>query len=77
MRLLIAEYRKSAKMSVRDLAAASGVSRNHISRLENEGVDVLLSTLCKLAKALGTHPTNLVDWDEKIFWNGHIGGSTK
>lgn len=46
--------------SIRDLAAASGVSINTISRSNNGGT-VKLSTLRKLAEALKVDPAELLE----------------
>lgn len=45
--------------SIRDLAAVSGVSINTISR-SNNGGSVKLSTLRKLAAALGVDPAEII-----------------
>lgn len=45
--------------SIRDLAAASGVSVNTISR-SNNGGSVKLATLRRLAAALGVAPAELI-----------------
>lgn len=46
--------------SIRDLAAVSGVSINTISRSNNGGT-VKLSTLRRLALALGVDPADLIE----------------
>lgn len=46
--------------SIKDLAAASGVSINTISRSNNGGT-VKLPTLGRIAKALGVDPATLVE----------------
>lgn len=46
--------------SIRDLAAASGVSINTISRSNNGGT-VKLSTLRRLAEALNVDPADLLE----------------
>lgn len=48
-------------MSQRDLAEKSGVSREYIARIELGQHDPTLSTLEKLAKALGVKVSALVD----------------
>lgn len=51
----IKEKREELKMTQEELAAESGVSRGTIIALENdEDKNVTTTTLCKLAKALGT-----------------------
>jgi transcriptional regulator with XRE-family HTH domain len=47
-------------MTIRELAAAAGVSTNTISRLER-GEDGYAATIRKLAKALGVKPAELMD----------------
>lgn len=49
--------------SIRDLAAASGVSINTISRSNNGGT-VKLPTLGRIAKALGVDPAELIQEGE-------------
>lgn len=49
--------------SIRDLAAASGVSINTISR-SNNGGSVKLPTLRRLAAALGVNPSELIQEGE-------------
>lgn len=49
--------------SIRDLAAASGVSINTISR-SNNGGSVKLPTLRRLATALGVDPAELIQEGE-------------
>jgi transcriptional regulator with XRE-family HTH domain len=64
MRLLIEEYRRKAGLSQQELARRCDVSRTHISRLETEGTDILISTLYKIARALRVHPKDLIDWED-------------
>lgn len=49
--------------SIKELAAASGVSINTISRSNNGGT-VKLPTLARIAKALGCDPAELIQEDE-------------
>jgi transcriptional regulator with XRE-family HTH domain len=55
------ELREKRGMSQRDLAEKSGVSREYIARLETAKQDPTLSTLEKLAKALGVKVTRLLE----------------
>lgn len=49
------EFRKKRKMSQEELAARSGVSRQTISSIENDGAEAATTkTLVKIADALGT-----------------------
>lgn len=57
--VLIKEQRIKSKMSIRDLEAISGVSRNYISELERGLSIPSILVLCKLAKAMGVPVTNL------------------
>ena len=45
--------REARGLSQRDLGALSGVPQSHISRIENGGADIRLSSLVALARALG------------------------
>lgn len=49
------EYRSALKISQEELAARSGVSRQTISTIENDGAEsTTTKTLAKIAGALGT-----------------------
>lgn len=48
-------------MSQIELAEAAGVHRVNISRLENGRLDIGVSSLRRLAKALGVKPSDLLD----------------
>ena len=54
-------YRNERGLSVRDLAVEAGVHYVSIVRLENGKFDPRLSTLRKLAKALGVTVCDLID----------------
>lgn len=45
--------RNEQHLSQRDLSARSGIAQSHISKIENGSVDITLSTLVALARALG------------------------
>lgn len=45
--------REKAGLSQRDLSAKSGVHQSHISKIENGGTDLRLSSLVELARVLG------------------------
>lgn len=47
-------------MTQEALGRASGVSRNTIARIENDAKPAELSTIAKLAEALGVDPTTLI-----------------
>jgi transcriptional regulator with XRE-family HTH domain len=55
------ELRHRRGLSQRDLAKASGVSREYIARIELGQHDPTLSTLEKLATALGVKVATLVE----------------
>jgi transcriptional regulator with XRE-family HTH domain len=57
----IKEWRTKRDMSQRDLAERSGVSREYIARIELGQHDPTLSTLEKLAEALGVSVSKLVE----------------
>jgi len=44
--------RKAKGLSQRDLSALTGVPQSHISKIENGGTDIRLSSLIELARAL-------------------------
>jgi DNA-binding XRE family transcriptional regulator len=56
-------YRTWAGLSQEELAELSGVARNTISRLERGHQPARPSTARKLAKALGTTPKELMDFE--------------
>jgi transcriptional regulator with XRE-family HTH domain len=55
------EWRAKRQLSQRALAEASGVSREYIARIELGQHDPTVSTLVKLAKALGVKPGVLLE----------------
>lgn len=55
----VREVRKAKGMSIRDLAAISGVSKSQICRIENNLMHPTMYTLCLLADALGVEPEEL------------------
>jgi transcriptional regulator with XRE-family HTH domain len=57
----IKEWRAKRGLSQRDLAEVSGVSREYIARIELGQHDPTLSTLEKLAKALGVKVRRLLE----------------
>lgn len=52
MELFIREVRQKKKMTLRELAKKSRMSVGAISEIENNNVDMKLSTYCKIANAL-------------------------
>ncbi len=59
----IREVREQHKMSIRQLAELSGVSKSHISEIENGTSVPTIYTLCVLAVALETRPENLYSYE--------------
>lgn len=56
----VRRYREAAGMSGVKLAAASGVSQPFLSQLESGRTSVAITTLYRLAHALGVHPADLL-----------------
>ena len=57
----IKELRAERELSQEELADRAGISRQYLSRLEIGRHDPSLSTLVKLAKALGVKPGELLE----------------
>lgn len=55
--------RESAALSLRALAATSGLSASFLSQVERSQVDASVSSLRRIAAALGTSPTDLLGDD--------------
>lgn len=58
----IAQLRKNAEMSQEELSDRSELDRTYISGVERGKRNLSLSNILKLAKALNTHPKNLLDY---------------
>ena len=58
----IKEVRKAKKISVRELAELTGMSKTYISDVENNHKSPTLYTLCHIAVALNVRPENLFDY---------------
>lgn len=56
----LTRIRTSAGMTHRDLAAATGISQEHIARIESKGKNVTLKTIESFATALGVDPLDLL-----------------
>jgi len=52
--------RRQAKLTQEELGYLSGLSRAHVSRLEDGEVDVRLSSFLRLAGGLGLEPSELL-----------------
>lgn len=55
--------RESKGLSLRDLADLCNLDNSNISKLEHGKYDIQLSTISLLARGLGVHPRDLVDFD--------------
>lgn len=85
----ISNLRKAQKLSFDALAARSGVSKGTLVQIEQERANPSISTLCRLAAALGVSVADLVEPAEnaqsavsivtaneaRTLWNGPLGGS--
>ena len=56
----LAVLRKEKKLSVRELAAAAGIREAQLRRIEAGKVNILLSSIMALSKALGINPEELL-----------------
>lgn len=57
----VAEARRKAHLTQEEVSAGSGVHPTEISRIENGNRDARVSTIFKLAQALGVSPGQLLD----------------
>lgn len=55
----IRQIRKQQKLTLKDLAKLSGVSKSHISAIETGAKMPTIDVVCKLAKALKCKPEDL------------------
>jgi transcriptional regulator with XRE-family HTH domain len=53
----IKRARKNKQLSQRELSAKTGIAQSHISKIENGAIDITLSTLVELARALDLEVT--------------------
>lgn len=65
MKLRLREVRERKGWSQKQLEIKSGVSRNFISEIENEIYIPTVKTICKLCRALGCTPNDLIDCEEE------------
>jgi len=61
----IAKYRKKKKLSMEQLGLEIGLTRSHIHRIEN-GYNLTLITILKLAIVLNIKPNKIIDVDYKL-----------
>lgn len=55
--------RQSKGLSLRDMAELCGLDNSNISKIEHGKFDIQLSTITELAKGLGVHPRELLNYD--------------
>jgi transcriptional regulator with XRE-family HTH domain len=59
----VADARRQAGLTQEEVSARSGVHPTEVSRIERGERDVRVSTVYRLAEALGTSPGSLLDGD--------------
>lgn len=57
----VAELRQQKNLSIRGLAARSGMDQRQISRIEAGKVNILFTTILALARGLGITPEELLE----------------
>ena len=57
----VATARKAAELTQEQLAAKVGISREYLARLEGGAHEPTLTTIVKVARALGVTPGSLID----------------
>lgn len=53
-----------SKISIRELANRSGVSKGSIEKMEGPSPNPRVATVCKVARALGLRAADLIDDDD-------------
>ena len=66
MRLRLKEWRERRLLTQRELAAKVGMSAGQVNRIERGIHQPRLSTIRKLAEALGVTPDELAIWDSSV-----------
>ena len=56
----LTQLREERNISIPDLAARTGLDARHIGRIEAGEINILVSTVFKLAKGLGISPGELL-----------------
>ena len=56
----LARIRAVKGLTQRELAAATGISQEHIAHIESKGRNVTIGTIDALARALGVDPLDLL-----------------
>lgn len=64
MQIHIKDVRLRYNMSINELARISGISKSHLSNIENGGKIPGLDVICKIAKALEVEPQELFSCEE-------------
>jgi transcriptional regulator with XRE-family HTH domain len=59
----LTKIRESKDLSIRELATRCDVDHSKISKIENNKVNLMVTTLMELADGLGVHPKKLLDFD--------------
>lgn len=67
--LNLKKIRLDKKTTQKQLSEISGVSQSYISEIENNGHICTVYILCRLCKALGVTPNELLD---KSFWSNSL-----
>ena len=57
------KIRKAKKLSLRDVADMCSLDNSNISKIEKGKINITLGTIIELAKGLGVHPKELLDYD--------------
>lgn len=55
--------RKDKGLSLREMGKLCSLDNSNISKIEHGKYDIQLSTIVELAKGLGVHPRELLDYD--------------
>ena len=59
----IIEHRKKNKQTQADISFYTGIEISEISRYEQGKINLTISTLLKISKALNIHPKELLDFE--------------
>lgn len=66
--LNLKKIRLDKKITQKQLSEKSGVSQSYISEIESKGYICTVYILCRLCKALGVTPNELID---ESFWSNN------
>lgn len=70
MPMSLKEHRLNSYLTLRDLASKAGVAVRTIWRIENSENKVMqISTMRKIAEALGVHPSEIAEFASKLAEN--------